>query len=75
MDSNQPDESTPYQVVVNHEGQYSIWPQHLRCPEGWKIVGAAGNKSDCLAQIKETWKDMRPLSLLQNIDKTRPKDS
>jgi MbtH protein len=56
-----------YVVVVNHEEQYSIWPEYKAIPTGWKTVGRSGLKQDCLDYIKETWTDMRPLSLRQQM--------
>jgi len=50
-------------VVVNHEEQYSIWPDYKALPEGWRAAGHQGNKAQCLAWIEEQWTDMRPLSL------------
>jgi MbtH protein len=50
-------------VVVNHEEQYSIWPEYKAIPAGWNPVGEAGPKQACLDYINETWIDMRPLSL------------
>ncbi|MCH2156137.1 MAG: MbtH family NRPS accessory protein [Opitutales bacterium] len=52
-----------YRVVINHEEQYSIWPDFKEIPNGWKAVGPTGDKATCLAYIKENWTDMRPLSL------------
>jgi MbtH protein len=57
------EEQEQYKVVVNHEEQYSIWPADTAVPPGWKDVGKAGTKSECLAHIKEIWTDMRPRSL------------
>jgi len=57
------DEKTVFDVVVNHEEQYSIWPDFKELPLGWKKVGKQGNKADCLAYINEVWTDIRPLSL------------
>ncbi|MGF1523404.1 MAG: MbtH family protein [Leptolyngbyaceae cyanobacterium] len=59
-----------YKVVVNHEEQYSIWPEYRENPLGWKSVGKTGLKQECLDYIKEVWTDMRPLSLRQQMDKT-----
>jgi MbtH protein len=50
-------------VVVNHEGQYSIWPATRVNPLGWNDVGFAGTKEECLAHIKVIWTDMTPISL------------
>lgn len=52
-----------YKVVVNHEEQYSIWPDTWNNPLGWRDVGKNGTKEECLAYIGEVWTDMRPLSL------------
>jgi uncharacterized protein YbdZ (MbtH family) len=62
------EDTTIYQVVVNHEEQYSIWPAHKDLPLGWKDVGKSGPKSECLAHIKEVWTDMRPLSLRKQME-------
>ncbi len=66
-DENEASEIT-YLVVVNHEEQYSIWPDYKAIPGGWRTVGKTGNKDECLAYIKEVWTDMRPLSLRKLMD-------
>ena len=62
------EDTTIYKVVVNHEEQYSIWPEYKDNPLGWKDAGKAGPKSECLAYIKEVWTDMRPLSLRKKME-------
>jgi MbtH protein len=57
------DENTVFQVVINDEEQYSIWPDYKAVPAGWRTVGQSGRKDECLAWIDEVWTDMRPLSL------------
>lgn len=57
------DPSQIYEVVVNQEGQYSIWPANKAVPNGWSTVGRQGSKEQCLEFIREVWTDMRPLSL------------
>ena len=57
-----------FQVVVNHEEQYSIWPDYKAVPQGWRTVGKSGLKKECLAYIEETWTDMRPLSLRRRME-------
>lgn len=51
-------------VVVNDEGQYSIWPSGKDIPLGWHAIGKTGTKDECLAHIEEVWTDMRPRSLI-----------
>jgi MbtH protein len=63
-----------YQVVINHEEQYSIWPADREIPGGWKAVGKEGLKADCLAYIEEVWTDMRPLSLRKLMEEQAGKD-
>jgi uncharacterized protein YbdZ (MbtH family) len=62
------EDTTIYKVVVNHEEQYSIWPEYKENPRGWKDVGKVGPKTECLAHIKEVWTDMRPLSLRKKME-------
>jgi MbtH protein len=57
------DDETAYEVVVNHEEQYSIWPAGRELPLGWNTVGTRGTKAVCLDYINKVWTDMRPLSL------------
>lgn len=69
MASHSEDEDkTIYKVVVNHEEQYSIWPEYKENAPGWRDAGKAGEKAECLAYIKEVWTDMRPLSLRKKME-------
>jgi uncharacterized protein YbdZ (MbtH family) len=65
---NEDEDKTIYKVVVNHEEQYSIWPEYRENPPGWNDVGKVGPKAECLAYIKEVWTDMRPLSLRKKME-------
>jgi MbtH protein len=58
-----------YKVVINAEGQYSIWPADRQNAAGWSDAGKSGTKDECLAFIKEVWTDMRPRSLREKTDK------
>ncbi|CAE6737906.1 MbtH family protein [Paraburkholderia nemoris] len=62
------DENTTFNVVINHEEQYSIWPDYKDVPAGWRLAGKQGKKEECLAWIDQVWTDMRPLSLRQAMD-------
>jgi uncharacterized protein YbdZ (MbtH family) len=64
------DEGWEYDVVVNDEEQYSIWPVQLTCPNGWHMVGVRGSKDACLAHIEQVWTDMRPKSLRDHMAAT-----
>lgn len=52
-----------FEVVVNQEGQYSIWPASKSVPHGWAKAGKQDLKDPCLEFIREVWTDMRPLTL------------
>jgi MbtH protein len=67
MDDDNED-TRQYDVVVNHEEQYSIWLAGREIPAGWRAVGHSGQKAECLAYIGEVWTDMRPLSLRGQLD-------
>jgi MbtH protein len=68
MNRDEKEDTTIYNVVVNHEEQYSIWPADRENALGWNAVGKTGSKEECLAYIKEVWTDMRPLSLRTQME-------
>jgi MbtH protein len=61
-------EETVFRVVVNHEQQYSIWPDYKSVPPGWAENGITGLKSECLTWIETYWTDLRPLSLRKALE-------
>jgi len=60
-------DSQIYNVVINDEKQYSIWPTEMENALGWYDEGKSGTKEECLAYIDEVWTDMRPFSLQQQM--------
>jgi MbtH protein len=68
MNRDESEDARTYRVVVNEEEQYSIWLDDREPPPGWKDAGKSGVKAECLAYIKQTWRDMRPLSLRQKME-------
>jgi uncharacterized protein YbdZ (MbtH family) len=50
-------------VLVNAEGQYSLWPEFADVPSGWTAAFGPGSRNGCLAHITENWTDLRPRSL------------
>ncbi len=68
MSTDELEESRQYSVVVNGEGQYSIWPADSPLPGGWNSVGPPRQKSECLSEIETLWTDMRPASLRAYLD-------
>ncbi len=75
MNNDDKENNTNYKVVVNDEGQYSIWSAERENPVGWRDGGKSGSKAECLAYVREVWTDMRPLTLRKNMDEpeSRPR--
>ena len=57
-----------YLVLVNDEGQYSLWPSFAEVPAGWRIDLAETDRQSALDHVNENWTDMRPLSLVRAMD-------
>ncbi|HEY0027004.1 MAG TPA: MbtH family NRPS accessory protein [Allosphingosinicella sp.] len=68
------EDTTIYQVVVNDQEQYSIWPADRELPLGWKAEGFSGQKEACMAHIHDVWTDMRPKSLRDAMDQAAARD-
>jgi len=54
-----------YHVLINEEGQHSLWPTFVQVPQGWRVIVDAQDRAACMAYINEHWTDMRPTSLDQ----------
>src|SRR2546421_11478015 len=70
MNTDEREDTTIYNVVMNHEEQYSIWPADRENALGWNDAGKSGTKAECLAYIEEVWTDMRPLSLRKQMEES-----
>lgn len=64
---------TIFTVVLNDQGQYSIWSVGPSPPKGWKEVGQTGMQQECLDYIEKVWVDMRPKSLRDKLDGEKPR--
>jgi MbtH protein len=52
-----------YLVLINDEGQHSLWPSFAEVPAGWTVVFGEDAKDACLAYVEENWTDLRPRTL------------
>ena len=68
MGTDERDDLRQYSVVVNEEGQYSIWPVDGAPPRGWAKVGTPKTRLECLSDIEALWTVMRPVSLRAYLD-------
>ncbi|RUL78901.1 MbtH family protein [Dyella choica] len=59
------DEKHSFFVLVNHEGQHSLWPQFAQIPAGWEPVFGPDARQPCLDYVEAHWQDMRPRSLVE----------
>lgn len=59
------DENGGFFVLVNDEGQHSLWPTFSEVSAGWESKLGPASRAECLAYIEENWTHMRPLSLQQ----------
>ncbi|MFK0099875.1 MULTISPECIES: MbtH family protein [unclassified Streptomyces] len=53
-----------FHVVVNDEGQHSLWPAFADIPAGWEGVWGPGSRAEALEYITAHWTDIRPRSLV-----------
>jgi MbtH protein len=54
-----------YLVLVNDEGQHSLWPSFAQVPAGWTVAHGQDTRQACLSYVSANWTDMRPNSLIQ----------
>ncbi|MBN2910704.1 MbtH family protein [Polycladomyces sp. WAk] len=50
-------------VLINDEGQYSLWPAFVQVPAGWTVVYGPESRQACLDYVDSKWTDMRPKSI------------
>ncbi|MFD8814192.1 MbtH family protein [Streptomyces sp. NPDC059627] len=58
-------------VLVNDEGQHSLWPDFVDVPAGWAVAYGEATRDACLAYIEDNWTDMRPKSLVAAMEADR----
>jgi MbtH protein len=54
-------------VLVNDEGQHSLWPASIEVPAGWTVVFGESTRPECLDYVEANWTDMRPKSLIESM--------
>jgi MbtH protein len=60
-------EDGSFLVLVNDEGQHSLWPAFAEVPDGWTPVHGAAARQDCLDYVEQNWTDLRPKSLIAEM--------
>ncbi|WAP53707.1 MbtH family protein [Streptomyces luomodiensis] len=57
-----------YHVLVNDEGQHSLWPAFVEVPDGWRAVLTDATRDAALEYVNTHWTDMRPKSLIKAME-------
>ncbi|MGW1159802.1 MbtH family protein [Streptomyces sp. NPDC002513] len=53
-----------YLVLVNGEGQHSLWPSFAGTPAGWTVALGETDRTAALEFVERNWKDLRPRGLI-----------
>ncbi|MFE9048597.1 MbtH family protein [Streptomyces rubiginosohelvolus] len=61
------DEDGTYLVLVNGEGQHSLWPAFAEVPAGWTVAHPEDTRQACLDYVEQNWTDLRPKSLMESM--------
>ena len=64
------DENGVFHVLINDEGQHSLWPSFIEVPQGWRIIHESDSRAACLDFINKNWTDMRPASLIKRMNES-----
>lgn len=59
------DPNADYLVLVNSEGQHSLWPVFAPVPAGWSTAFGPAGRDACLEHVRTHWTDLRPRSLAE----------
>ena len=62
------DEPGQFLALINDEKQYSLWPTFAEVPSGWSIAHGPEEREACLEFIERAWTDMRPASLIRDME-------
>ncbi|MFD9888892.1 MbtH family protein [Amycolatopsis sp. NPDC059027] len=60
-----------FKVLVNDEGQHSLWPAFADVPAGWTVAHGDDTRAACLDYVERHWTDLRPASLIRAMDESR----
>lgn len=67
------DPDASYFVLINEEGQHSLWPVFADVPDGWEVIFGESGRQECLDFIETNWTDMRPNSLIKAMEEDAAK--
>ncbi|MEU8706280.1 MbtH family protein [Streptomyces sp. NPDC048565] len=62
------DPDATFQVLVNDEGQHSLWPAFAEVPDGWRVAHDEDSREACMTYIEKNWTELRPRSLIEAME-------
>ena len=65
------DEDGTFHVLVNDEGQYSLWPDFAEVPTGWTQALTSVSRSAALSFVEANWTSLAPASLRRAVAQER----
>lgn len=54
------DQAGAFVVLINHQGEHSLWPAAAEIPSGWSTAFEQNRRQACIEYINENWTNMRP---------------
>ena len=57
-----------YLVLVNDENQYSLWPDFVDVPAGWRMVHGPDSRQACREHVETPRTANRPRTLAASLD-------
>jgi MbtH protein len=52
-----------FSVLVNEEGQHSLWPDFAEVPAGWTVAHGPADRDACVEYVNAHWTELRPRSV------------
>jgi MbtH protein len=61
-------EAGSFYMLINDEGQHSLWPDFVAIPPGWRAIFGPESRAACLEYVRTSWLDLRPTGLIAASD-------
>lgn len=61
------DDKGSFFVLINGEGNQSLWPTFADVPAGWRVVNDEADRGASREYIERNWTDIRPKSLRERL--------
>src|ERR1700689_2914004 len=62
------DPDAKYLVLINDEGQHSLWPVFAGVPDGWEGIFGEAGRQECLEFIEKNRTHKAPNSLIKHME-------